>query len=413
MKFYLERNKEMKVLFVTQSVFPLNGGRTLASYGYVLEYKKHCDLTLASPVSGDNKQKDEVSYFCNKQGINAILDLKTSKTNLGIISEIPTRIVAKLTMSVPVYKNLYYTICRFIIKNKVELVIIDHIGMALYFKKLKCKFPNLKFIYNSHNVEFQNTRDELLSKAGRSPIKKLYAQIRCHMRKNLEQYMITKSEYVFCISRNDIEKLALEFGFREKYIFSKPLIEFSKVKTLADIQEYHHKLMIVGSMNWYPNVKGVQWFVENVFRKLQKRDPQLKLYLVGSKPTKEIQALASDNIVVTGFVDSTEPYFKECDISVIPVFEGTGAKIKVLESIARGIPTVCAGFAAKDYDIQNEISVVNLAEEFEKAIIELSQDQEKRIRQYRAMEAYYIKYFQLNPEITNIFSKENGDRYES
>ena len=177
--------------------------------------------------------------------------------------------------------------------------------------------------------------------------------------------MIIRSEHVFCISRNDMTMLAQEFGFEKKYIFSKPLIQFPKTKSLDDVQHYNHKLMIVGSMNWYPNVKGIMWFVENVFIKLLEKDSELKLYLVGSKPTPEIQALASENIIVTGFVDSTNPYFKECDISIIPVFEGTGAKIKVLESIARGIPTVCSDFAAKDYDLSDTALMrVTTSEEF-------------------------------------------------
>lgn len=403
----------MKALFVTQGIFPLNGGRTLASYGYILEYQKYCDLTMISPVRGDVKKKEETKCFCKGQGIKANLVLiPPIKTNLDIICELPTRVFAKQTMTVPVYKKMYHSICKYIMENQVELVIVDHIGMSLYFKKLHSKFPNIKFIYNSHNVEFQNTKDELLSKAGTNVIKRIYAQFRCSMRKKIEQYMIVNSEYVFCISRSDIETLTKEFGFKEKYIFSKPLIKFSKTKKIEDVQEYNHKLMIIGSMNWYPNVKGILWFVKNVFEDLRRQDPKLKLYLVGGNPTKEIQNLASDNIVVTGFVDSTEPYFKECDISIIPVFEGTGAKIKVLESIARGIPTVCAGFAAKDYDIENEICVVDSAEEFKNAIISLSKNRELRVTQYKLMEHYYTKYFHLNPEIMRILSGESGDGYE-
>ena len=133
---------------------------------------------------------------------------------------------------------------------------------------------------------------------------------------------------------------------------------------------------------------------------------------MGSKPTPEIKALASENIIVTGFVDSTEPYFKECDISIIPVFEGTGAKIKVLESIARGIPTVCAGFAAKDYDIQDEICVANSAEDFVNKIEMLEYRPEIRVKQYQAMDIYYKKYFHLNSEIVDILVDKNGGTYE-
>ena len=402
----------MKVLFVTQSIYPLSGGRSLASYGYITEYQKHCDLTLASPVCGDAGLKDETRRFCESRGIKAFLVPATpNRAIFEKMREASSRILAKLTMTVPVYHNLYREICDFIVENAVDLVIVDHIGMSLYFKKLHSKFPKVRFIYNAHNVEFRNTEDELITKAGSNPVKRLYARFRCRLRKKLEQYMIINSEHVFCISRNDMAMLAKEFGYKEKYIFSKPLIQFPKTKSLDDVQEYHHKLMIVGSMNWYPNVKGIIWFVENVFKKLHEKDSELKLFLVGSKPTPEIKALASENIIVTGFVDSTEPYFKECDISIIPVFEGTGAKIKVLESIARGIPTVCADFAAKDYDLSDAALMRGTtAEEFVEAITVISKSSEIRKRLYEQMSKYYFDYFHLSCEVVDVISGENHKR---
>lgn len=402
----------MKVLFVTQSIYPLSGGRSLASYGYITEYQKHCDLTLASPVCGDAGLEDETRRFCENRGIKAFLVPATpNRAIFEKMREASSRVLAKFTMTVPVYHNLYRKICDFIVENAVDLVIVDHIGMSLYFKKLHSKFPNVRFIYNAHNVEFRNTEDELITKAGRNPVKRLYAKFRCHLRKKLEQYMIIRSEHVFCISRNDMTMLAQEFGFEKKYIFSKPLIQFPKTKSLDDVQHYNHKLMIVGSMNWYPNVKGIMWFVENVFIKLLEKDSELKLYLVGSKPTPEIQALASENIIVTGFVDSTNPYFKECDISIIPVFEGTGAKIKVLESIARGIPTVCSDFAAKDYDLSDTALMrVTTSEEFIEAITEISKSPQIRKYLYERMDEYYSDYFHLSYEVVNVISGEEYKR---
>ena len=402
----------MKTLFVTQSIFPLSGGRPLASYGYVSEFQKYCDLTLASPVRGDEKTEKATIDFCRQHGIKAILVPVTShNAYLDIVSEVPSRIKAKLTMTVPLYQKLYREICAFIKDNRVELVIIDHIGMAQYFRRIQKKFPNVEFVYNSHNVEFQNTEAELLAKAGNNPIKRLHASLRCKMRKNLERYMIANSKNVFCISRNDMDTLAKEFGFKEKFVFSKPLIEFPRTKNIDDVREYHHKLLIVGSMNWYPNVKGIVWFVKNVFTKLKEKDPNLKLYLVGSKPTSEIQNLASDSVIVTGFVDSTDPYFKECDISIIPVFEGTGAKIKVLESIARGIPTVCVDFAAKDYDFSdNALLKATSAEEFEEAIERLSRSADIREELYTKMKEYYAEYFHLSNEVVNVISKAQNQK---
>ena len=160
-------------------------------------------------------------------------------------------------------------------------------------------------------------------------------------------------------------------------------------------------------MDWYPNINGIEWFVENVFIPLVKRDPAYKLYLVGRKPDYRIKQLGEKckNIIVTGSVDSVDPYYEECDVSIIPVFEGTGAKIKVLESLGKGIPTVCSDFAAKDYLLNNRemLVVPQNVEAFERAINELEYRLETRMEIYDKMERYMNTYYDINPEIVKLF----------
>ena len=109
-----------------------------------------------------------------------------------------------------------------------------------------------------------------------------------------------------------------------------------------------------------------------------------------------------DNVLLIGGVPSTDPYFKECDLSIVPVFEGTGAKLKVLESMARGIPMVCSSFAAKDYDIKDEAAICETPEEFINAIFDLEKSVVYRERLFDAMETYMASYYQLNPLIKEV-----------
>ena len=160
--------------------------------------------------------------------------------------------------------------------------------------------------------------------------------------------------------------------------------------------------MIVGSMNWYPNVEGTIWFIENVFLDLIKKNSRYKLYIVGNKPPevlKDFEKKYPNNIEVTGFVESTEIYYKMCDISIIPVFRGTGAKIKVLESICRGIPTVCSDFAAKDYDISDEIMVATSSEDFYNKIVLIDSSSEVRMHLYERMMNYIANYYVLSEDV--------------
>ena len=56
----------------------------------------------------------------------------------------------------------------------------------------------------------------------------------------------------------------------------------------------------VGGFAHPPNADGVKWFVKEIFPTIRESIPEIKFYIVGSKPTDEILQLADDHIIVTG-----------------------------------------------------------------------------------------------------------------
>lgn len=64
--------------------------------------------------------------------------------------------------------------------------------------------------------------------------------------------------------------------------------------------------MFVGGFAHKPNVDAVLWFVESIWRKIKNSLPDIKFYIIGSKPPKEIVDLASSDIIVTGFVSDDD-----------------------------------------------------------------------------------------------------------
>ena len=55
---------------------------------------------------------------------------------------------------------------------------------------------------------------------------------------------------------------------------------------------------------------------------------------MGKDPTEEVRRLASDRVIVTGFVEDTEVYFKKAKLVVLPLLNGGGVKVKLLQAIS-------------------------------------------------------------------------------
>lgn len=100
-------------------------------------------------------------------------------------------------------------------------------------------------------------------------------------------------------------------------------------------------LVFTGAMDYWANIDAVVWFAEQVFPLLQAEHPQLQFYIVGSKPSKAVLALADNpNIRVTGRVDDVRPYTAHARLVVAPLRIARGIQNKVLEAMAMGKPVV-------------------------------------------------------------------------
>lgn len=99
-------------------------------------------------------------------------------------------------------------------------------------------------------------------------------------------------------------------------------------------------IVFTGTMDYWINIEGGIWFIQNVLPRLLNAYPNLKLYVVGRNPTPELTKLASDHVVVTGAVDDVRPYIRHAKASIAPIKTSRGVQNKVLESMAMARPTI-------------------------------------------------------------------------
>ena len=87
-------------------------------------------------------------------------------------------------------------------------------------------------------------------------------------------------------------------------------------------------------MFYDPNVVAAVYFVNEVLPGIIKKYPDVKFFIVGNRPTKEVQKLASEHVVVTGYVDDVWPYLENAGVVVVPMMSGAGLQNKILEALS-------------------------------------------------------------------------------
>lgn len=148
-----------------------------------------------------------------------------------------------------------------------------------------------------------------------------------------------------------------------------------------NVTEDFPSLVYVSDMSGQPTIGNILFFYNEIYPYIQKEIPDIRIYLVGRNPAKEISDLASDpNIIVTGTVDDVRPYIAKSSIFIAPMIMGTGIKNKVLEGMSMGKAVVTTTIGAQGINGINgkDFLVTDDPNKFAKATIQLLNDKNFR-----------------------------------
>ena len=128
------------------------------------------------------------------------------------------------------------------------------------------------------------------------------------------------------------------------------------------------------------NVEGIEWFVKNVLPKVNIR---MQIVGKGMEKLKESDWMRPD-IEVLSNVPDLEPLFEAADIMVLPIFKGSGMKVKTCESLMYGKNIIGTPEAWSGYtlDYSKAGACCEMADEFVAALNDLCQKSRPRFNEY-------------------------------
>ncbi|MGC8520008.1 MAG: glycosyltransferase, partial [Steroidobacteraceae bacterium] len=174
-------------------------------------------------------------------------------------------------------------------------------------------------------------------------------------------------------------------------------------------------LVFTGVMDYRPNVDGIAWFVRSILPIIQAAVPNVRLFIVGNRPSKTVQRLASHpGVVVTGFVPDVREYVAR-GVSIAPLRIARGIQNKVLEAMAMGRPIVVTPQAFEGIDAVpcRDLMVASDEREFAVRTIECLQDPMHADRLGRAARAQAEQAYSWSRNLTlldEFLPAEGGGR---
>ncbi len=106
-------------------------------------------------------------------------------------------------------------------------------------------------------------------------------------------------------------------------------------------------VLLAGTFEWPPNEVGAIAFLRGGWPRVVSRAPRAMLRLAGKAPSPRLRAEASAaGVEVAGHVPSMAEEFRRAAVMVVPLWVGAGARVRIVEAMAAGLPVVATSLGA-------------------------------------------------------------------
>lgn len=165
-------------------------------------------------------------------------------------------------------------------------------------------------------------------------------------------------------------------------------------------------VLFVADLRRHENHEAASWLATDVWPRVTRREPRARLVLAGSEPPASITELASESVVVTGFVPTLEPYYEAARVFAAPLRTGAGLKFKVAQALACGLPVVATSVAADGFEERGGAEVFGAIaddpEGFADALVRFLADRPLAMRTGRAASAWARSAFSFDASIDRV-----------
>lgn len=111
--------------------------------------------------------------------------------------------------------------------------------------------------------------------------------------------------------------------------------------------------VFVGHLRYPPNRRAVRRLLGVIWPALRARYPQLRLTLAGRRPSKSLHrhVKRTPGVDLAADPEDLHAIYRNADVAIIPLEQGGGSRLKVLEAFALGVPVVATDKAVEGLDL--------------------------------------------------------------
>jgi polysaccharide biosynthesis protein PslH len=271
-----------------------------------------------------------------------------------------------------------------------DLAVVEEVALAGYIAPIRA--TGTRVVFDAHNVEARLRAD--LGRGSGSWTPRPRQAVLNRRLAAIERAAVRDADLVWTCSAVDAETLIR---------LHAPAAPVAVVPNAVEVEAYaaaraHQAtrpgsaapiaLVYTGSYGYAPNAEAALELMRDILPALRARGAKVTLALVGREPSPEMVAAAAadPDVTLTGAVPSILPWLSRPCLMALPIRQGSGTRLKILEAFAAGCAVVSTAKAAEGIAAADgrEIRLAETAADFAAAIQALWRDEAARAAQNAA-----------------------------
>ena len=362
----------MNILLLTQVLpYPLDAGPKVRAYYMLRHLAQRHAVTLVSFVRPDDRPEHVAHLRDIAAAVHTVPIRRSAAANAvagvrGLLTGLPIAVVRD---AMPAMAAL---LRRLTAETRFDVIHADQLSMAGWgLLAAKAAPSRPKTLLDEHNAVYKLAERIAAESAG---LRRLIALREARAFRRYEAAMLRAYDAMLTVTEEDralLETLEqegirgqraevsgqksagrereLEVGERRSRFTVIPIcVDPERTPVAPRRPDGPPTILHLGTMFWPPNMAGVLWFGRQVLPRVWAQAPDARFVVVGKNPPPEVQALAADpRIEVTGYVADPQPYLEAADVFIVPLFSGSGMRVKILDAWLWGLPIVATPIGAE------------------------------------------------------------------
>jgi glycosyltransferase involved in cell wall biosynthesis len=212
-----------------------------------------------------------------------------------------------------------------------DIVQLEGLYLKSYLSLIR-KYHQGTVAYRAHNIEHKIWYR--LAGQMRNPLKKYYFHNLANRIERYEKDLLNRYDLLLPITDDDLDTFNNMGNSKPAQVIPTGVLADAFCETLSE--KSRKSIFYIGALDWIPNQEGLVWFIDKVWPDLQKNHPSPDFHIAGRNAPAWLEKKCSENnIIFHGEINDAHRFIDENDIMIVPLFAGSGIRIKIIEAMAR------------------------------------------------------------------------------